>query len=155
MARELYRSLHRKILPLLDAVTVYPGHGAGSACGKALSAETVSTLGAQRASNYALAPMSEDEFVIAVTEGLSEPPAYFAEDGAMNRSGHPSFNPSAPLPEMAVTEAVRRAEDCLLLDVRDAQSFAAVHMHGAVNVGLCGPSPSSPPPYTPRNRRSC
>jgi glyoxylase-like metal-dependent hydrolase (beta-lactamase superfamily II)/rhodanese-related sulfurtransferase len=138
MARQLYRSLHTKILPLPDGVQVYPGHGAGSACGKALSAETVSTLGAQRASNYALAPMTEDEFASAVTEGLCEPPAYFAEEVEMNRSGHRSFDPSASLPELAVADAVGWADDCLLLDVRDAQSFAAGHLRGAVNVGLSG-----------------
>ncbi len=70
MARELYQSLRTKILPLPDEVLVYPGHGAGSACGKALSTDTVSTLGEQRRTNYALAPMSEDEFVAVVTDFL-------------------------------------------------------------------------------------
>lgn len=139
MARELYQSLRDKILPLPDAVQVYPGHGAGSACGKALSSETVSTLGVQRATNYALAPMSEDDFVAAVTEGLSEPPAYFAQEVAVNRAGHSSFDPSAELPELAAGDAVTRQGDgALLLDVRDDQMFAAGHLRGAVNVGLSG-----------------
>lgn len=139
MARELYRSIHSKILPLSDRVLVYPGHGAGSACGKALSADTVSTIGAQRVGNYALAPMSEDEFVVAVTEGLSEPPAYFRDDVAINRSGHNAFHPEDPLAEVDVDDAVRRAgEDCVLIDVRDDQAFAAGHLRGAVNVGLSG-----------------
>lgn len=75
MARDLYRSLHTKILTFPDSVLIYPGHGAGSACGKALSTATVATLGDQRGGNYALAPMSEEEFVTAITDGLAEPPA--------------------------------------------------------------------------------
>jgi glyoxylase-like metal-dependent hydrolase (beta-lactamase superfamily II)/rhodanese-related sulfurtransferase len=139
MARELYRSLRERILPLPDEVLIYPGHGAGSACGKALSLGTVSTLGEQRTANYALAPMDEEEFVHAVTDGLGEPPAYFAEEVALNRAGHSSFDPSAPVPELVPDEAVRRAEGGdLLLDVRDDQTFAAGHLRGSVNVGLSG-----------------
>ncbi|WP_028934698.1 MBL fold metallo-hydrolase [Pseudonocardia spinosispora] len=139
MARELYRSLRDKILPLPDDVLVYPGHGAGSACGKALSSETVSTLGAQRATNYALAPMSEDEFVAVVTDGLGEPPAYFADEVALNRAGHRPFDAAAPLPELTSAEAVAEGEaGVLLLDVRDDQSFTSGHLRGSVNVGLSG-----------------
>ena len=140
MARELYWSLRERILPLPDEVTVYPGHGAGSACGKALSSDTVSTLGVQRATNYALAPMSEDEFVAAVTEGLGEPPEYFAHEVAVNKAGHESFDPSIPLPEFAALDAVhqQREKSVLVLDVRDDQLFAAGHLRGSVNVGLSG-----------------
>lgn len=139
MARELYRSLRTKILPLPDEVLVYPGHGAGSACGKALSSETVSTLGQQRSGNYALAPMTEDEFVAALTEGLPEPPAYFAQEVALNRVGHDAFDPDAAVPEIASAETRDRLRDgALLLDVRDDQAFAAGHLRGAVNVGLSG-----------------
>ncbi|MGH3764994.1 MAG: MBL fold metallo-hydrolase [Pseudonocardiaceae bacterium] len=139
MARDLYRSLRTKILPLPDRVKIYPGHGAGSACGKALSAETVSTLGEQRATNYALAPMSEDAFVAAITTGLGEPPEYFAQEVAVNKAGHSSFDPTAPIPVVLAVDAVRRQElGDLLLDVRDDQAFAAGHLRGAVNVGLSG-----------------
>lgn len=139
MARELYRSLRTRIMPLPDEVLVYPGHGAGSACGKALSSQTVSTLGQQRAVNYALAPMSEDEFVTAVTEGLPDPPAYFAQEVTLNRAGHDAFDPDATIPEVPAAEAVRRGQGgVLLLDVRDDQAFAAGHLRGAVNVGLSG-----------------
>lgn len=139
MARELYRSLRTKILPLPDEVLIYPGHGAGSACGKALSSQTVSTLGQQRAVNYALAPMTEDEFVAAVTEDLPEPPAYFAQEVALNRAGHDAFDPDVTVPELTAGDAVRRGQAGeLLLDVRDAQAFAASHLRGAVNVGLSG-----------------
>lgn len=140
MARDLCRSLHDKILPLPDEVLVYPGHGAGSACGKALSSETVSSIGAQRVSNYALAPMSIEEFVAIVTDGLSEPPVYFSHDVAVNRAGHVGFDPTTPLPEMTLEEVTRRrAEDgALVLDVRDEHSFAAGHLRGSVNVSLSG-----------------
>lgn len=139
MARDLYRSLREKILPLPDSVKIYPGHGAGSACGKALSSETVSTLGEQRTGNYALAEMTEDAFVAAVTEGLGEPPAYFAQEVAVNRAGHSSFDPSVDVAELSATEATGRQRDgALLLDVRDDQMFAAGHLVGAVNVGLSG-----------------
>lgn len=139
MAAELYRSLRSKILPLPDEVVVYPGHGAGSACGKALSSETFSTLGAQRATNYALAEMTEEAFIEAVTEGLAEPPAYFSEDVALNRAGHAPFDPSGPLEVIGATEAVARSDEgSLLLDVRDDQAFTFGHLRGAVNVGLSG-----------------
>jgi hydroxyacylglutathione hydrolase len=140
MARDLYRSLRSKILPLPDAVLVYPGHGAGSACGKALSSDTVSTLGAQRGSNYALAPMTEDEFVQVVTHGLGAPPAYFAEEVAVNRAGHLPFDAELPVQHVDAATAVRHHERLgyLLLDVRDDQAFAASHLRGAINVGLSG-----------------
>lgn len=139
MAGELYRSLHAKILAFPDAVLVYPGHGAGSACGKALSSETVSTLGEQRRSNYALAPMTEERFIAVVTDGLAEPPGYFVEDVALNRAGHASFDPGRRLVPIPAAEAVRAARNgTLLLDVRDDQSFAAGHLVGAIDVGLSG-----------------
>ncbi|MGQ0464944.1 MAG: MBL fold metallo-hydrolase [Sporichthyaceae bacterium] len=139
MASELYQSLRTKILPLPDDVLVYPGHGSGSACGKALSTETVSTLGEQRRTNYALADMTEAAFVEAVTYGLGTPPAYFAEEVALNKSGHLPFDPSIPLQRLDATTAVRRRRNgYLLLDVRDDQTFAAAHLDGSVNVGLSG-----------------
>jgi glyoxylase-like metal-dependent hydrolase (beta-lactamase superfamily II)/rhodanese-related sulfurtransferase len=139
MARDLFRSLWHKILPLPDSVLVYPGHGAGSACGKALSTDTVSTLGDQRRSNYALAPMSEDDFVSAVTAGLNAPPAYFAAEVQVNKAGHVPFDPDLPVQQIDAVTAVRRAgAGYLLLDVRDDQAFAAAHLRHAVNVGLSG-----------------
>ncbi|MDQ2707062.1 MAG: rhodanese-like domain-containing protein [Actinomycetota bacterium] len=139
MARELYRSLREKILPLPDAVKIYPGHGEGSACGKALSSETVSSLGEQRTGNYALAAMTEDAFVATVTEGMGEPPAYFEQEVAVNKAGHDSFDPSVGIAELSADDAVgQQREGGLLLDVRDNQMFAAGHLLGAVNVGLSG-----------------
>src|SRR5512142_1297966 len=88
MAAELYRSLHARVLTLPDATRVYPAHGAGSACGKNLSTETVSTLGEQRRSNYALRLGSAGEFVAAVTEGQPPRPGYFARVAELNREAH-------------------------------------------------------------------
>ncbi len=85
LARQMYHSLHDKLLLLPDATRVFPAHGAGSSCGRNLSTETSSTLGEQRATNYALQPMSEDEFVAAVTEGQPQAPQYFAFDAGLNR----------------------------------------------------------------------
>ncbi|MGQ0625250.1 MAG: MBL fold metallo-hydrolase [Sporichthyaceae bacterium] len=139
MARELYQSLHTRILPLPDEVLVYPGHGAGSACGKSLSTDTVSTLGEQRRTNYALAPMSEDDFVEVVTHGLGAPPAYFLDEVRLNKAGHVPFDPSIPVQEIDAVTAVRRQQNgYLLLDVRDDQAFAAGHITGSINVGLSG-----------------
>lgn len=139
MARELYQSLRTKIMPLPDEVLVYPGHGAGSACGKALSTDTVSTLGEQRRTNYALADLTEDEFVTVVTDGLGTPPAYFAQEVTLNKVGHLPFDPSVPVQRLDAVTAVRRQQNgYLLLDVRDDQSFAAGHLRGSVNVGLSG-----------------
>ena len=85
LARQLYHSLHERLLTLPDSTKVFPAHGAGSACGKNLSTETVSTIGEQRRTNYALAPMSEDDFVEAVTQGQSVAPLYFSFAANRNR----------------------------------------------------------------------
>lgn len=139
MAAELYRSLHTRLLPLPDEVLVYPGHGAGSACGKALSTDTVSTMGEQRRTNYALAPMDVQRFVQVVTEGLAEPPSYFAAEVALNRAGHEPLDTRIEPPTFSAPEGVARAANgWLLLDVRDEQDFSAGHLRGALNVGLSG-----------------
>ena len=138
MARDLYRSLRERVLPLPDSVIIWPGHGAGSACGKALSTDTSSTLGEQRSSNYALADMSADRFVEVITEGLGDPPAYFSGEVALNRRGHLPMDDAAPA-ELALSEVARQVRDgSLALDVRDPQDFAAGHITGSVNVGLSG-----------------
>lgn len=138
MARQLYRSLHARLLPLPDDVVVLPGHGAGSACGKALSSATRSTMGQQRRENYALQPMDEDQFVAAVTEGLGAPPDYFAAEVALNRAGHTAMR-ALTLVNLDVAGAhLFAARGGLLLDVRDVQDFASGHVRGSVNVGLSG-----------------
>lgn len=138
LGRALYRST-RRLLELPDATRVFPAHGAGSACGKNLSTETSSTLGEQRRTNYALAPMSEEAFVAAVTEGQSTPPGYFAHTSHRNREAHPVLDESAPLPALSPAEAdAAVAAGALLLDTRDPQDFAAGHLPGSLNVGLGG-----------------
>jgi len=139
MASLLYDSLHQKLLTLGDGVTVYPAHGSGSLCGRSLSKETFSTLGAEKLTNPALAPMSREEFVRRATEGLPEVPRYFPMDVAINRAGAPALSGRLET-AMLVPEEVRRltAEGALILDVRDAEAFGAGHVARAVNIGLGG-----------------
>lgn len=138
LARALYRST-RRLLTLPDATRVFPAHGAGSACGKNLSTETSSTIGEQRRTNYALAPMSEDAFVAAVTEGQPVAPMYFAHASQRNRAAHPVLDESAPVRALTLAEAdAAVAAGALLLDTRGPQDFAAGHLPGSVNVGLGG-----------------
>jgi DMSO/TMAO reductase YedYZ molybdopterin-dependent catalytic subunit/rhodanese-related sulfurtransferase/glyoxylase-like metal-dependent hydrolase (beta-lactamase superfamily II) len=138
LARRLYHSLHERLLRLPDETVVYPAHGAGSSCGKQLSTETLSTIGEQRRSNYALRPMSEDTFVAVVTEGQPTKPHYFEFDAARNRQRRPLLDEQAPslltLDEVAALQAAGAA----LLDGREPADFAAGHLRGAVNVGLQG-----------------
>jgi DMSO/TMAO reductase YedYZ molybdopterin-dependent catalytic subunit/rhodanese-related sulfurtransferase/glyoxylase-like metal-dependent hydrolase (beta-lactamase superfamily II) len=138
LARRLYHSLHDKLLPLPDATRVFPAHGAGSSCGKQLSAETSSTLGEQRMTNYALQAMDEDEFVAAVTEGQPARPQYFEFDVGRNRAAHALLDESAP-PLLTIDDVLSRREaGTLLLDAREPADFAAAHLRGAVNIGLQG-----------------
>jgi len=139
MAGALYDSLHGKLLKLADDVLVYPAHGAGSLCGKNISTDTWSTIGAQRRSNYALQPMGKEAFVSMVTADLPEAPAYFSMDVAINREGAPPLaGKPAPtaLSPAAVQESVR--EGAVLLDVRPSAAFATGHLPGALNVSLGG-----------------
>jgi len=92
LARALYQSLHQKIIPLSDELIVYPNHGAGSACGKMMSKETTDKLGNQKKTNYALQPMSEDDFVKSILTGLTPPPSYFPKNVLMNIQGYESLD---------------------------------------------------------------
>jgi glyoxylase-like metal-dependent hydrolase (beta-lactamase superfamily II) len=138
LARKLYHSLHDRLLRLPDATRVFPAHGAGSSCGKQLSAETSSTLGAQRSGNYALQPMSEEEFVAAVTEGQPVRPPYFEFDALRNREVHPLLDDDPP-PVLALGDVLaQRDAGAVLLDYREPSDFAAGHLRGSVNIGLQG-----------------
>ena len=106
LARQLYRSLHQRLLTLPDGTRVFPAHGAGSACGKNLSTETQSTIGEQRRTNYALAPMSEDEFVALVTEGQPTTPVYFSFDARRNREARPLLDEHDPPPPLEVDQVL-------------------------------------------------
>jgi rhodanese-related sulfurtransferase len=143
LAATLYRSLREVLMPLADDVTVYPGHGAGSACGKNMSKETVGTLGEQKATNYALrSDMTEAEFVREVTDGLLPPPAYFPLNVALNKKAIPGFEELMAEHGKAFdpTTFVAMAEhmEALVLDTRDAESYANGHIPGSINIGLDG-----------------
>jgi glyoxylase-like metal-dependent hydrolase (beta-lactamase superfamily II) len=139
MAGMLYDSLHGKLLPLADSVEVYPAHGAGSACGKNISRETHAPLGEQRRTNYALRPMSKEEFVRLVTADLAPPPAYFPYDAERNREGARSIE-EIGMPPALDAKRVRALVDggAAVLDVRRNVEFGAGHVPGSVNVGLGG-----------------
>jgi glyoxylase-like metal-dependent hydrolase (beta-lactamase superfamily II)/rhodanese-related sulfurtransferase len=139
LARRLHHSLHAELLTLPDSTRVFPAHGAGSACGKAMSDATSSTIGEQRRTNYALAPMSEDEFVRSVTEGQSVAPPYFTFAATANRQEHDLLDDRRPLVELGVDAVVRAQRDgAIVLDGRSPEVFASGHLVGSVNVGLDG-----------------
>ena len=139
LGRSLYRSLHEQILTLPDDTQVFPAHGAGSSCGKQLSSETSSTIGEQRRSNYALQPMTEEQFVDAVTEGQPTRPHYFAFDATRNRQQRHLLDETQPPKEMGLAEIVDRlAAGATALDTRESSDFVAGHLRGAINVGLPG-----------------
>ena len=139
LAGQLYRSLHDQLLTLPDETRVFPAHGAGSACGKNLSSETSSTIGEQRTGNYALAPMSEDQFVAVVTEGQTAPPAYFSFDAMLNRELRPLLDETTPPPPLELDEVVaHQRQGAVVIDARDPQDFAAGHLIGSINIGMTG-----------------
>ncbi len=139
LAEQLYESLHTKLLTLPDATRVYPAHGAGSACGKNLSTDTVSTIGEQRRSNYALMAPDKTTFIDLVTEGQAPAPEYFVYDATLNRQDRPLLDETAR-PDALSVEDVERfvAEGAMVIDGRDAETFARGHLAGSVNVGLNG-----------------
>ncbi len=139
LAADLYASVHDKLLTLPDETRVFPGHGAGSACGKNLASETSSTIGVQRRTNYALAPMSKSEFIAAVTEGQTSAPAYFAFDARRNREEHPLLDAGADVAKLSFDEVIAARDDgAVVLDVRDASDYASGHLTDSINVGVYG-----------------
>ena len=137
----LFDSLHNKLLALPDASLIYPAHGAGSLCGKTISKETVSTLGEQRRLNYALQPMSKEEFIQVVTADQPEAPAYFTYDAVLNSEERPTLDEALaremnPLALDAVL--AMQADGAQILDTRDPDEFAAAHLAGSINIGLSG-----------------
>src|SRR6202021_648116 len=137
----LYDSLQSKLLPLPDASLVYPAPGAGSLCGRAISKETVSTIGDQRRLNYALQPMSKKAFIELVTTDQPEAPPYFVYDAVLNSKERPTLDESLernlkPLALDAVLELQK--EGAQILDTRDADEFGAAHLAGSINIGLGG-----------------
>jgi hydroxyacylglutathione hydrolase len=137
----LFDSLHTKLLALPDQSLVYPAHGAGSLCGKKISKETVSTLGEQRRSNYALQPMGKEAFIQLVTADQPEAPAYFNYDAVLNSQEHPTLDQALaremnPLTLDKVLEL--QAQGAQILDTRDPGEFASAHLAGSINIGLAG-----------------
>jgi hydroxyacylglutathione hydrolase len=139
MAALMYDSLHEKLLKLPDHVEVYPAHGAGSMCGRNISKETSSTIGEQRKFNYALKPMSKEEFVRLMTSDLPEAPAYFSQDAEINRAGAGEMKSLARPIALKPAEVSKLAsEGHVILDVRSASEFGTGHIPGAINIGLSG-----------------
>lgn len=137
----LYDSLHEKLLPLPDETLVYPAHGAGSLCGKNLSTDTVSTIGVQRAYNYALAPMSRERFIEIVTADQPDTPAYFTYDAVLNSRERPTLDEalSRELRPLSLSELLEMMKaGAQLLDTREAAEFEGAHIRGALNIGLGG-----------------
>ncbi|MFN2531179.1 MAG: rhodanese-like domain-containing protein [Pyrinomonadaceae bacterium] len=139
MAAMMYDSLHEKIMKLPDEVEVYPAHGAGSMCGRNMSKDRSSTIGEQRKFNYALKPMSREEFVAMLTTDLPEAPAYFPKDAEINRAGAPGLGELIPPQPLSPEHLDQHREvDGIFLDIRSAAEFGAGHIPGAINIGLGG-----------------
>ncbi|MEZ7967405.1 MAG: MBL fold metallo-hydrolase [Flavobacteriales bacterium] len=143
LAGILFDSLRNKIMPLADDITVYPAHGAGSACGKNMSKETVGNLGDQKSTNYALrADMTKDEFIAEVTDGLLAPPAYFPLNVKMNKEGYVSIDEVIKKGDVALSasafEAAANEIGAVVLDVRHQDKFVVEHVPNSIFIGIEG-----------------
>jgi glyoxylase-like metal-dependent hydrolase (beta-lactamase superfamily II)/rhodanese-related sulfurtransferase len=142
LAGMLYDSLHEKIMPLANHVIVYPAHGAGSSCGKNLGSETFSTIGIQKQTNYALQPQTKEDFIIAVTDGLTAPPQYFPINAKINKEGYESLdtvlaNGLKALTVVNFKEQITTFEP-VILDTRNANLFTQGFIPSAISIGLEG-----------------
>lgn len=142
LAGMMYESLKHKIMPLADEVIVYPAHGAGSSCGKNLGAETYSTIGEQKQTNYALQPQSKEAFIKVVTEGLTAPPQYFPINAMINKEGYESLDAvlqkgMQPL-SVAAFKAKAADDQVIILDTRVSSVFTEGFVPGSISIGLDG-----------------
>jgi len=141
LAEMLYDSLQNKLLKLPNKTLVYPAHGAGSMCGKALSDEAVSTLGEQRLYNYALQPMTKEDFIKMVTVDQPEAPAYFGYDATLNQQERPNLDESMKKSMKALdlnTVLSLQKSGAQIVDVREAADFAGAHFRASINIGIDG-----------------
>jgi hydroxyacylglutathione hydrolase len=140
LAGIMYDSLTQKIMPLQDSLIVYPGHGPGSACGKNLGPDTYSTLGAQKATNYALKPMSKDDFIDVVTTGLSAPPAYFPLNAKINSQEYESLDAiyEKGMRPLSIAEFKELAKEAWILDTRPSTVFPHGFVPDSISIGLDG-----------------
>lgn len=142
LAGIMYDSLQQKLMPLADDVIVYPAHGAGSSCGKNLGPQTSSTIGNEKQTNYALQTANKEEFVKAITEGLTEPPQYFPINAKINQQGYESLDTilEAALKPLSVAQvkALRHNDEIILLDTRPAASFMEGFIPDSIFIGLDG-----------------
>jgi hydroxyacylglutathione hydrolase len=137
----LYESLTARLLTLPDATLVYPAHGAGSLCGKAIRKETMSTIGQERVTNYALQPMSKSEFVRLVTADQPEAPGYFTYDAVLNGKERPTLDAAlaVEMQPLSVDDVLaRQVAGAQIVDTRDPEVFAPAHLAGGINIGLNG-----------------
>lgn len=140
LAGMMYDTLQNKIKTLNDNITVYPAHGPGSSCGKALGPETFSTIGTQKATNYALQEMSKEEFIKTVTTGLSAPPVYFPINARINKEGYDSLDNvyATAVTPLSIAEFKAAAKDAIILDTRPSTIFTSGFVPGSISVGLDG-----------------
>jgi glyoxylase-like metal-dependent hydrolase (beta-lactamase superfamily II)/rhodanese-related sulfurtransferase len=139
LAAMLYRSLHEKLLTLPDETQILPAHGAGSLCGRQMSSESSSTIGAQRTSNYALLARTSEEFVHLLTDNLPARPEYFARDADLNRRGAAPISELPLLAALSATEVFRlQKEGAIVVDTRPVMEFAVAHVPGSIHIALTG-----------------